>query len=98
MKIQPYGSRPKICLGEFTGTIQHSGNVVNAVIYKIKEDIENLLRGPVCEALGITSFKEGNVRRIEDTQEEADEAKADLVKRFPKLFKGLGKLKNQQVK
>jgi len=97
MKIRSYGSRPKRCLGEFTGTIKHNGNVANAVIYIIKDDAETLLSGPVCEALGIISFKEGNVRRIEDTQEGAEEAKVDLIRRFSKLFKGLGKFKNEQV-
>lgn len=101
MRIRPYGSHPKKCVGEFVGTVQFEEQVVNTTFYILDSRVETLISGPVSEALGIISFNESaGVRRAGECTPEAvmDEAKQDLLNKFPKLFKGLGKLKGHKVK
>ena len=65
MKIRPYGSCPKKCMGEFIGTIRFKDRSVNAAIYIIKENVETLLSGSVSEARGIITFNENQeIRNI----------------------------------
>ena len=100
MKIRPYGCRPKRCIGEYLGTIRYGQQVVNTVIYILREEVETLLSGTVSEALGAISFnEESRVNKIDSTPEStSDLDKSNLLKKFPKLFSGLGKLNNYQVK
>ena len=72
MKIRPYGSRPKKCIGEYTGTVRQGDRIANAIIYIVKDKVETLLSGPVSEELGIISFKqEKKIRQIQ--QQDTDE-------------------------
>ena len=100
MRIRPYGSRAMDCKAEYTGTIRHKDNSVNATIYVLKQKVETLLSGPVCEALGIIQFNGPAIRAVqqEPQSDEHSPEKVSLISKFPTIFKGLGKLKNHQVK
>ena len=99
MKIRPYGSHPKRCIGEYTGTIMYNSNVANAKIYIIDSRVETLLSGPVCEELGIISFNGANIYKTDTpTAQPSSEAKKELINRFPTLFQGIGTLKDHKVK
>ena len=95
MRIKPYGSSSKSCLGVYIGTIMHKEAVVNAEIYIIDKNVETLLSGPVCEELGILQFsRETLVNRVESSSD-----KERLVRRFPTVFSGkVGVLENYKVK
>ena len=95
MKIRPYGSDPKSCVGQYVGTIRYGDKIVNTVIYVVKENVETLLSGEVCEALQIISFNEAEVRSVEN-EDLAPEVK-ELQEEFPGVFEGLGKLKGHKV-
>ena len=97
IRIQPYGSKAKPCIGKYTGTIMHGSAVANTTIYVLKKDVETLLSGNVCEQLGIITFNRQPTKRIHRTQSE-DADKQQLVKNFPNLFNGIGVLKDHKVK
>ena len=99
MKIKPYGSRPVQCKGSYIGTIMHGENVVNACIYVVKQEVETLLSGRVCEELGIIKFDpQPTVYRTEATGDK-DAHKARLTRTFPKVFEDrVGRMKGYQVK
>ena len=94
MKIKPYGSPAKRCKGCYIGTIMHGDAVTNAQIYILNQEVETLLSGKVCEALGIIQFKEAAINRAAPEELE----KQELISRFPAIFKGVGTLKNRKVK
>ena len=98
MSIRPYGSKKKPCVGEYVGTIRHGDRVVNTTIFVIKDEVETLLSGPVCEELGIINFNETQVSAVKAGSEEEDPEKVSIMSKFPRIFKGLGKLKGVQIK
>ena len=84
MRIKPYGSTSKACLGIYIGTIMYKEAVVNAEIYIIDKNVETLLSGPVCEELGILQFsREASINKVEGSPD-----KERLVKKFPTIFSG----------
>ena len=96
MKVHPYGSKTLRCVGEYIGTIMHGSKVVNAVIYVVKQEVETLLSGEVCEALGIIEFTPKPIRRATTN---TCPHKTRLASPFPKVFEDrVGRLKNYQVK
>ena len=97
VKIQPYGSKARACIGKYSGTIMHGGAVANATIYVIKKDVETLLSGQVCEQLGIITFNTDPVQHINKLESEED-SKQRLGDDFPNLFDGVGVLKDHVVK
>ena len=97
MRIRPYGSRQKKCVGQFTGTVTKGDKVANTTIYIVKDKVETLLSGPVSEALGIIRFEGAQVNRAEEEEAE-NEAKKAWIRKYPRIFKGLGKLKDYVVK
>ena len=43
-------------VGYYMGTVMHNDTVANVRIYVVDKEVETLLSGPACEALGIISF------------------------------------------
>ena len=96
MKIKPYGSLPVKCKGCYIGTIMYGDQVVNTCIYVVKQDLETLLSGRVCEELGIIQFTPQPVRR---STAEASPHKTRLAASFPKVFEDrIGRMKDYSVK
>ena len=96
MRIQPYGSKPVRCKQCYIGTIMYGDQVVNACIYVVKQEVEFLLSGRICEELGIIEYNPTPVRR---TVESASPHKARLAAAYPKVFEDkVGCLKDHQVK
>ena len=95
MKIKPYGSRSKKCVGMYIGTIMHGKEIANAHIYVVEENVETLLSGMVCEELNIIKFTATpHVANVTTTPQE----KKELLNRFPALFSGVGTLKDYTVR
>ena len=96
MKIRPYGSKPVKCKGRYIGTVMYGDNVVNTCIYIVKQKLETLLSGRVCEELGIIEFNPQPVRRtISDTCPH----KTRLAAAYPSVFEDkVGRLRNYTVK
>ena len=96
MKIHPYGSKPVKCKHCYIGTIMHGDHVANVCIYIVKQDVEFLLSGRICEELGIIEFNPKPVRRATSA---AGPFKSELISRFPKVFADkVGRMKDYQVK
>ncbi len=96
MKIRPYGSKPVKCKGCYIGTVMHGDTVVNTCLYVVKQQLETLLSGRVCEELGIITFDPQPVRR---SVAEAGPHKTRLAAAYPKVFEDkVGQLKDYQVK
>ena len=96
MKIKPYGSKPVRCKRCYIGTIMHGDRVANVCIYVVKQKVETLLSGPVCEELGIIEFTPQAVRR---TETEASPHKSRLAAKYPRVFEDrVGRLKDYEVK
>ena len=94
MQIRPYGSKAKPCKGLYVGTVMYEDQVTNAKFYILNDNVETLLSGKVCEDLGIIKLNESHIRRVG----QADTQKEGLLKAFPKLFEGIGLLKNFRAK
>ena len=56
MRIKPKSSKTMQCIGYYLGVAMHNGAVANVGIYIVDNQVEALLSGPACEALGIISF------------------------------------------
>ena len=97
MVIRPYGSRPKKCVGETTTTIMHQQNVANTKFYIMKQKVETLISGPVCEELGIITLNTENNPTVRRT-EKMPKAKAAIMEKFPSIFSGVGSLRDHKVK
>ena len=69
--------------GQFTATLEYNDKRVTGEVYAVKKLSRSLLGRPAIEALGL-------VKRVNVVQTEAD-----VKKRFPKLFQGLGQLREQ---
>ena len=96
MKIKPYGSKAVNCKHCYIGTIMHGDHVVNACVYVVKQEVEFLLSGRICEELGIIEFNPQTVRR---TVADASPHKIRLAAAYPRLFADkVGRLKDYQVK
>ena len=96
MRIRPYGSKTMKCHGCYIGTIMYGNAVANVCLYVVKQDVETLLSGSVCEELGIITL---NVRRnTTECSSTEDPKKVELINKFPQLFAGVGTLKNYKVK
>ena len=99
MCIKPHGSKTMKCVGYYMGAVMHSDTVANVGIYVVNKEAETLLSGPACEALGIISFygenavPSPNAHRIT-----RDKSVQHILAKYPTVFKGIGKLKNYQVK
>ena len=94
MRIRPYGSKSKPCKGLYVGTIMFEDQVTNAKIYVLKDNVETLLSGKVCEDLGIIKLNENIIRKA---NQEEDPHKEKLLKAFPELFQGIGLLKDYKA-
>ena len=103
LKIRPFGSKSIRCVGHYTGPVMFGNNVANLRFFVIKKDVETLLSGRASEELGIISFNGSTdsdtdpteaVRRI---SESCDQDTSRIVTQFPKVFDGVGLLKNHQV-
>ena len=81
-------SEPLPCLGYFQTTLIYKKRTVPAKIHVVDgpEAEDCLLSLPTAETLRLIEI----LYRVEDEQ--------DITQRFPKLFTGLGKLANFQVK
>ena len=87
------------CVGYYMGAVMHSDTVANVRIYVVDKEVETLLSGPACEALGIISFHgENAVPPPNAHQITRDKSVQHILTKYPTVFKGVGKLKNYQVK
>ena len=105
MKIRPYGSQPMKCLGYYVGAVMFDNRVANIRIYVVDKEVEPLLSGYAAEALGIITLNsqtedvESNKSYLSSIKRVASTPYGkELMKKFPECFKGIGKLKNHQVK
>ena len=69
--------------GQFTANLNYQDKEATEEVYVVKSLNRSLLGRPAIEALGL-------VQRVNAVQ-----TKTDLVKQFPKLFEGLGKLEEE---
>ncbi len=75
-------------------------NVVNTCIYVVKQDLETLLSGRVCEELGIIEFKpQPDHQSVRRTSSDGCSHKTRLAAAFPSVFEDkVGRLRNHTVK
>ena len=102
IKIRPYGSKSIKCAGFYEGTVMHGQAVANIKMYVVDQQLEMLLSGRVCEALGIIKFNsepafENAEELIRRTGTSQDEHTAKVIQRFPNVFTGIGKLKDHTI-
>lgn len=98
-KVRPYGSKPLKCSGYYEGSVTFGDAFAAARFYVIKGNVETLLSGGLCEALGIIKFNseqkysDARVHRIKfkDSFEER------IVTENPTAFQGIGTLRDYQV-
>ncbi|XP_078520471.1 uncharacterized protein LOC144785447 [Lissotriton helveticus] len=80
--------KPLQCLGKFPTTLAHDNVTIDAVIHVIKgPEADCLLSLPTAERL----------RLVEILFKVCDDQNGNIVNRFPRLFIGLGKLKDRQI-
>ena len=103
--IRPYGSRPMKCFWYYVGAVMFDNQVANIRIYVVDKDVEPLLSGYAAKALGIITLNtqaenrgpivntQANLRRVASMPEGKE-----LIKKLPQCFRGIGKLKDYQVK
>ena len=104
LRISPYGAKPFRVIGKYEGSIVFGDMVTTATWYVVnKKNIEPLISGPTAERLGIIKFnsdplqKEQSIERImvdKTSNEETDH----WLKKYPKVFEGIGTLKDHEVK
>ena len=98
-RIRPYGSKPLKCVGYYDGTIMFGSTVANTRIYAIKQSVETLLSGKLCEELQILKFNpqpidsQTSIRKVS-----ADRYKESLIQQYPNVFTGIGKLQHHKAK
>ena len=81
------------------GAVMHNDTVANVGIYVVNNEVEILLSGPACEALGIISFHGENAVLPPNAHRiTGDKSVQHILAKYPTVFKGIGKLKNNQVK
>ena len=73
-------------LGKFQATLQHNGNKLREDIYVIRHQECSLLSRQACHKLGLITRVNVN---------EVSESRVDFREEFPKLFRSLGKVKDQ---
>ena len=79
--------------------VMHNDTVANVRIYVVDEEVETLISGPACEALGIISFHGENAVPPPNAHcITRDKSVQHILNKYPTVFKGVGKLKNNQVK
>ena len=98
MKIRPYGSRAKTCVGEHTCTVMYNSSIANAKFYILNEKVETLISGPVAEELNIIKFNVCRVTSDDDSASPLPPETKNLIKRYPSIFSGIGTLKDYEVK
>ena len=95
--LRPYGSKSIKCKKAYLGTVMYGSNVANILFHIVPREVETLLSGAAAEALGILSMHPeadpADVRKVE-----VPKSVHQLLNRFPQCLKGVGKLKNYQVK
>ena len=99
VQIKPYGTNKHLrAVGYYVGPIRYKYIVANVGMYVVKGEVETLLSGKASEALRILTFhgeeKENWLRRstlVEDPEGEF------IMKQYPGVFKGVGKLHDYQV-
>ena len=97
MKIKPYGAKAGIrCVGYYVGPVMYGNVVANIGIYVVKKKVESLLSGAASEALGIISFS-GQQEEIRRSVASEDPLKEELMETYPKVFTGVGKLRDYKV-
>ena len=97
MAIKPYNSNTKPCFGETVATVTFGENVANVKFYIIDAKLETLISGPVCEQLKILKI---NCRKLDIGTTPVminDQEKTRIRSKFPKIFQGVGTLKNYEV-
>ena len=96
MSIKPYGSKAVGSRQCYIDTIMYGDNVANACVYVVKQEVEFLLSGMICEELRIIEF---NPLAVRHTLADASPHKTRLAAAYPKLFADkVGRLKDYQVK
>ena len=99
MCIKPYGSKTMKCVSYYMGAVMHNDTIANVGIYVVDKEVETLLSGPACEALGITSFHGENAVPPPNAHRiTRNKSVQHVLAKHPTVFKGVGKLKNYQVK
>ena len=100
MTIHPYGSNKMKCCGYNVVTVMCDDKVANVGMYIINKNVETLLSGRAAEELGIITFnadsqETGDIRNINT---ENDPYKAKVIAKHPRIFKGVGILRDYRVK
>ena len=104
LKIRPFGSKSIKCVGQYTGSVMFGNNVANLRFFVVKKDVETLLSGRASEELGIISFNGADEFNTDPTEairrisESCDSATTGIISQFPRVFNGVGLLKDHQVK
>ena len=81
------------------GAVMHNDNVANVHIYVVDKEVETLISGPACEALGIISFHGENAMSPPNAHRiTRDKSVQHILTKYPMVLKGLGKLKNYHIK
>ena len=99
MTIRPYNSPSTPCLGETIATVTYGERVANVKFYVVAGKSETLISGAVSEALGIIRFE--SIRRTQNNTQipvnTEDREKRKIYEKFPRIFEGVGALKDYEV-
>ena len=95
-----YGSNKMKCCGYNVVTVMYDDKIANVGMYIINKNVETLLSGRAAEELGIITFnadskETGDIRNINT---ENDPYKAKVIAKHPRIFKGVGILRDYRVK
>ena len=104
LRISPYGAKPFRVIGKYEGSIVFGDMVTTATWYVVKKkNIEPLISGPTAERFGIIKFnsdplqKEQSIERIMVDKTSSEETN-QWLRKYPKVFEGIGTLKDHEVK
>ena len=100
LQICPYGGRPFRAIGKYEGTTTYGDDIVPTVWYVVKKKLEPLLSGGLAEKLGIIIFnpdREEDISHVNSVTRRDNQKLQQYRKRFPRVFEGIGTLRDYEV-
>ena len=83
--------------GKFETVIETKKRLATAQFYVTDHNGGCLLSGITAQDLGLIMLHVNQVQQTAKQKSISDENIAKIVKKFPKVFEGVGKLKNKQI-
>ena len=98
VKAYPYNSTEPVKMqGKFETVIETKKRLATAQFYVTDHNGGCLLSGITAQDLGLITLHVNQVQQTAKQKSIKDENIAKIVKKFPKVFEGVGKLKNKQI-